>query len=218
MLSYNVIGSHGASKHVQLVAFPTVAGAIDFLRNECRCNNIIGLLGAFPDAYSDTGYNLVHDESNQLFQISSDASIGGQGLQTSYPVDCYPFQSGNTCIVSGRVSRGLSSVFLDHCSGFIHVPYLGAAEPVGMPCLLDTQSILSIVLHHYTNWAGYNEHTFQGHKYAVTLTSKTIKGDVQVKQQELREQIRRENETRADEAVDGAAGTLFEQNDTNGDY
>jgi hypothetical protein len=208
-------GSHGASKHVQLIAFPTVASAIDFLCNECNCKNIIGLLGAFPGAYSDSGYNVIDDENNQLICLS-EQSAQSRDSRLSFSVDCYPFKIGNTCFVSGKNPCALASVFSGSCTGFIHVPIdasLVTSQTEGTPCLLDTQSILSIVLHHYTNWAGYDEQAFQGHKYAVVQSQTTSSGDARLKQRELREQSRKMNECSIEDAINGAVCSLFERDD-----
>ena len=52
----SVDGSHGASKHVRIIAFPLAEQAAAFLREECQCQSLIGLLGCLPDGYAEKGY------------------------------------------------------------------------------------------------------------------------------------------------------------------
>lgn len=55
-----IIGAHGSSKHVQIINFPTTRQAETFIRNECHCQIIIGLLGSPPTThenyYNECGY------------------------------------------------------------------------------------------------------------------------------------------------------------------
>lgn len=50
-------GSHGASKHVTIIAFPTASQAVQYLRHELGCDTLFGLIGGLPNGYDDTnGY------------------------------------------------------------------------------------------------------------------------------------------------------------------
>eukprot|EP00957_Ditylum_brightwellii_P016318 1227043-Ditylum_brightwellii.AAC.1 len=40
-------GSHGAAKHVSIVAFPTFDQAVQYLRKKCDCTSFVGLLGGY---------------------------------------------------------------------------------------------------------------------------------------------------------------------------
>jgi len=97
----------------------------------------------------------------------------------SYPVSSRPFAAavanppGNICFaLSGkeRGRRGLSLALAQQCDVFVHVPHVAIPEDRALPMpapLLDIPSCISIALYHFTNWAGYDERTFQGHKFKV---------------------------------------------------
>ena len=51
-------GSHGSSKHIQLIAFPTHDEAIHYIRHTLGCKHIIGVLGGRGNTYDDTGYTV----------------------------------------------------------------------------------------------------------------------------------------------------------------
>ena len=61
------------------------------------------------------------------------------------------------------------------CDSFIHIPYPRA---LGERPLVDPPSCLSILLHEFTSWAGYNERTFQGHKFDVVRPDLADPGNV----------------------------------------
>lgn len=62
-------GSHGASKHVQIIDFPVGDQAIDFIRKDCRCNSVVGLMGPLPDGYDDAGCAISEDEASGRMQF-----------------------------------------------------------------------------------------------------------------------------------------------------
>jgi len=79
-----VEGSHGASKHINIIAFPTASQAVQYLRQDLGCDTLLGLLGGLPNGYDDTnGYPvglLIHptrDDDNCI----TDFNHGG----TDYP-------------------------------------------------------------------------------------------------------------------------------------
>ena len=60
----SVEGAHGASNHVQIIAFPTASQAAAYLRRreDCHCTTIIGLLGGIPNGYQPQSVFLDHDQ------------------------------------------------------------------------------------------------------------------------------------------------------------
>ena len=96
----------------------------------------------------------------------------------SYPVHTRPF-STHTCFLLSKTRSGLSTSQAQFCDGFVHVPHLNifkgtsiekksvtsdhstqqAIQPSTQ--LLDTATIFSIVLHHFTAWAEYSERQFE---------------------------------------------------------
>ncbi|KAL7432312.1 hypothetical protein ACHAXH_002530, partial [Discostella pseudostelligera] len=99
----------------------------------------------------------------------------------SFPISARPFPSDDICFLLSKDKRGLPLSQARLCSKFIHVPHLSfdndpsptMQQPSHMPetnandgiqishsTLIDTATTLSIVLHHYTAWAGYEERSF----------------------------------------------------------
>ncbi|GKY95299.1 hypothetical protein MPSEU_000491800 [Mayamaea pseudoterrestris] len=216
-----VEGSHGASKHVRLIPFPTIERAIEFLRSDCYCTNITGLLGAWADSFSSDGYGVTLDDEKQLLRLaiahSTRHSQSTSLKRISFPVASYPFKTGNTCIVFGKHAQGLSTMFSDCCTSFIHVPHecvrVDKADLQLSSChyssLLDAQSCLSIVLHRYTQWAQYDEHNFGGHKFEVANINVPLEDTARLLQKETRESNRRDNDVEAESVIDNGLEGLF---------
>lgn len=171
----SVEGSHGASKNVDIIACPTIDQAVAFLRGpDCSCRSFVGLLGAVPDGYNKDGY-LVHEDASdkgiEMARVLKHPEDRKVLSVRSYPVSTCPFSPGNVCIVLSKERQGLPLALARQCDHLVHVPHVAIEmgdETKETPPLLDTQSCISITLHHFTNWAGYDEQTFQGHKFQVT--------------------------------------------------
>mmetsp|Transcript_15321 Transcript_15321/g.21345 ORF Transcript_15321/g.21345 Transcript_15321/m.21345 type:complete len:263 (+) Transcript_15321:84-872(+) len=191
-------GSHGAAKHLNIVAFPTVDQAVAFLRETCKCKSIVGMLGGSPIAYQSEGCVVQEDEKSNIVSIQEgkvNDHIGGEKTQIvtqlyprSYPVDARPFQTGNCCFALSKDWKGLPILLASCCDKFVHVPH----SNIDQQYLLDTPSCMSIVLHHFTSWAGYNERDYTGHKFEVQQGVKLALKDDQEKTV-ARAEKRREN-------------------------
>lgn len=180
-------GSHGASKNVELVDFPTSGQAVEFLRKECQCQSIVGLLGPLPDGYDATGYPVLEKEPSGVTAVvaDDDCEYGGDdgdlssevstGARRSIPLAAFSFSKGNICFAVSKLRQGLPHSLAGFCDAFVHVPHvkLHTDRP-----LLDAPACLSILLHEYTSWAGYDERTFQGHKFAVVRPQRAGVDDV----------------------------------------
>jgi hypothetical protein len=103
-----------------------------------------------------------------------------------YDEACFGGPTENVCFVFSRAtSLGLPVEEAQFCDSFIHVPHapppLQASTNEGPSSskltprtpLLDVQSCLSITLHHFTTYAGYNERTFDKFKFAVNKNHNT---------------------------------------------
>uniref|UniRef100_A0A7R9ZKU3 tRNA/rRNA methyltransferase SpoU type domain-containing protein n=1 Tax=Craspedostauros australis TaxID=1486917 RepID=A0A7R9ZKU3_9STRA len=70
-----VQGSHGASKHVQIVAFPNHDQALAFLRKELECITICGILGGCgSDVYGSPdgdGHSVRRDASTNMIYVDA---------------------------------------------------------------------------------------------------------------------------------------------------
>lgn len=165
-------GAHGAGKHVEIVAFPTLDQAVSYLRGDCRCTSLIGLLGGAPGDHQE--YELVvneHLESSTVQVSLLPEERTGTPYPNSMPVQhVQPFSQGNCCLVVSKNMRGLPISLASCCDMFVHIPHVdvrsdGADSP--RASLLDSQSCLSIALHYFAAFAECDERDFQGHKFKV---------------------------------------------------
>lgn len=121
--------------------------------------------------------------------------------ERSFPVNTRPFAT-DVCFLLSKDKRGMPISQARVCSGFVHVPHLnfdvhddndcddGVAsnesitpasasetppneQSIKQSTFMDTATTLSIVLHHFTAWAGYTERAFEENQKFV----KEIKPD-----------------------------------------
>jgi tRNA G18 (ribose-2'-O)-methylase SpoU len=240
----SVQGSHGASKHVELVAFPTHDQAVHFLQETCHCECLVGLLGGQPDAYDSQGYSVAKDEESSVVNIVKETTTNNKGtilttnFPKSFPLHANPFlvvgkstsslgsrlyrPVGNLCVVLGKKSKGLVASLADCCDLFCHVPYvgMGRANTEHEFALLNVEACLSILLHQFKAWAGYQDGAlYMGQKYKVV---RATKGLGEPNREEKNKQRRIEQEAEADTIIEIAdSGSLFGHNNNNsndGDY
>jgi hypothetical protein len=229
----SVQGSHGASKHVELVAFPTQAQAVKFLKNTCKCTMLLGLLGGYPNAYNDEGYNIV-EQDDGMIQLdaskSSSSSPSPSSFPKSKPIHTRPFPSRgeNVCFVIGKKSIGLPISLALHCDSFCHVPHHGMApSSEGDSELADTTSALlngetcmSIALHQFSAWAEYQDGHYVGQKYEV---ERITKGDLSNREIESQQRFleKQQHALEADSTMnDACLGNLMglDDEEPDGDY
>jgi len=179
-------GSHGADKHVKTVAFPSFSQAITFLRNPaeaggCGIQSVIGCMGTYggDDAFQSSCR--VAEKDNKLVpcnelqcknQVSDDSS---KYSPPSYPVHLRPFRNGSVCFLISKSSFGLPKEQASLCDFFVHIPIRPSicnTDQERQHGLLDAQTSLSIILHHWTSWASYNVRTFSGQKFHVETIQK----------------------------------------------
>lgn len=225
----NTEGSHGASKHVDMVAFPALKQAIEYLRaplseGGCGCDTVMGLLCAGAGgAYSKVGYRVVEDVVNGTVAVDISKSMPSltSCWPNSYPVNSKPFHGriGNFCIVVSKNIKGLPTLLAQTCDFFVHVPHVEIPPVDGRQgdLSLDVPSCFSITLHHLTQWAGYHERVFEGHKFQVATVQRGRLECFQPNGHKKDRQVRKEeNEVAAEMAIDsGALGSVF---DETGDY
>lgn len=228
----SVQGSHGASKHVELLSFPTYGQAVETLK--AHNFELIGLLGSAPNAYEETGY-LVHlleqpmhhsdkAKTETIVSISANSTDTDQNkMPKSYPIHSRPFQQ-NTCLVVGRKTVGLPMRMAEHCAKFVHIPHLAAlksktdadgttSNPNLSSSWFSGEACVSMVLHEFAAWAGFHSEIYKGQKYKVL---KVIKGAPDNQEAKRNERKRKMEELQQEE--EDNAKNLFGASGDDGDY
>ena len=178
-------GSHGANKHVEILAFPTFQQGKAYVQS-CGVRSIIGILG---DASFKTGgdddsrvVRVCQDEFsgsalvNASGEIHPNEYLGKTGeceyeYPSSKPIHLRPFEvKEDICFLISKKPVGLPRDQGQFCDAFIHIstcaPILSSTE-TAVHGLLDSQTSLSICLHHFAAFAGYKERDFVGQKFKV---------------------------------------------------
>jgi len=151
-------GSHGASKYVQIIAFPTVEQAVAFLHNDCHCPNLIGLLGPCPGGYdimpvietdgvvhayyppcgttTNTGGETVNNDNAALSLTQQDVLVNSSNnsKKVSYPVHTRPFSSSSSPLSSSAVDANAGSSRI----GYKNTCWV-VSKRVGLPISLAQQ-------------------------------------------------------------------------------
>ncbi|GAX19919.1 hypothetical protein FisN_1Lh612 [Fistulifera solaris] len=154
---YSAEGSHGASKNVDVIAFPTSQQAAEYITTELCCSEIIGLLGSV-----ENGYNTLHlgiDEKSNNLRAQKHATTEDLNLLTSESCPVHELKANPNCCLAVHRKFGLPLDLAQHCSQFVHIPVLSG--------ILDSPACMSIVLHEFTEQFEYTEQGFRGQKFAV---------------------------------------------------
>jgi hypothetical protein len=178
----SVDGSHGASKHMNVIAFPTVGQAAEYLK-ECGVVSIVGILGDVgfksksgmdydtrrPIAL-DTGSSSKGDHVVKPVLENDDVSM--RDFPMSHAVHTRPFEKDekSICFIMDKKAIGLPYDLAQICSSFVHIVSHAPVLEEGQNAiygLIDSQTCLSITLHYYCGYVGYSERDFSGQKFQV---------------------------------------------------
>jgi tRNA G18 (ribose-2'-O)-methylase SpoU len=223
----SVQGSHGASKHVELVSFPTHQQAAETLKKHDY--ELLGLLGGVANADDENGYHVTTSEQTSTIDKSktetivsvsnSSKDIKNQSLPKSYAVHCRPF-SQNTCLVVGKRALGLPLRLAELCQKFLHIPHQAEVQLTNtdekannLTSWLNGEACVSIILHEFSAWAGFHAENYQGQKYKVIRITKGAPDNQDAKRNERK----RKMEERLQEGQEDR-GNFFQTDDDDGDY
>ena len=143
---------------------------------------ILGILGAYggDETFSSTGMQVYEGDDSYASIVPPSPNKKQDTAKCiqhrSFPIDKRPFTADrDTCFVLSRYKNEFPASQSRICNGFVHVPHLSldVEETISKSNLMDTATILSITLHHYTAFAGYEERTFAENQKFV----KEIKGN-----------------------------------------
>jgi hypothetical protein len=191
-LTTRFAGSHGAAKHVQIVAFPTHVQAAAFLRDDLGCSVIFGLLGPLPGG--EAPCSLLVTTDTQLVTFSG-ADRAGDARFTSFPLTMLQIPSaGNIGVAFSKHRQELPLPMAELCDVLLHVPHRSDPERLYSRPLLDDVACFSILLHQLRQTSGYSVHSFEGHKYDVTLDARQRQQE-DLAGQRRAERAQRDNET-----------------------
>ena len=212
----SVQGSHGSHKHVELLAFHNHQSAVEALRKNGF--QLVGLLHGASGAYSSHGSavvkEIVEEKDEVIASISPTTETSSMGsMPNSFPVGSRPFFN-RTCLVVGKKSKGLLWSLAELCEKFIHIPHDGPGDGAW----LTVEAGLSIVLHEFALWAGYNKRSsaYQGQKYQV---ERKIKGSEINDKQSERKRRRDEQQEESQEMGGGGMTDIFSKHQADdGDY
>ena len=142
---------------------------------------IVGISGAYggdESVFSSDGVAVYEDADTGFATLSARDANSEEKKQEelphkSYPIHARPFSS-DVCFLLSKDKRGLPISHARICDSFVHVPQicfdtdesdaqLNTQE--GIPrimqsTLLEIATVYSIVLHHFTAWANYDERSF----------------------------------------------------------
>jgi hypothetical protein len=202
-------GSHGANKHVEIVSFPTFQQASDFVKGR-NVGSIIGILGDASFSKGD------HDDDREVFADNvwdivnagprSPLPADESRYPCSRPVHLRPFRKNeDVCFLISKKAIGIPIDQGKYCDGFVHIststPFVSDTEDGVdvMYGLIDSQTALSICLHHFAAFSGYEERDFLGQKFQVADCKRLDEEQIRI----LREDRLKRKEEEA-EAVDDA--------------
>ena len=198
---------------------------------------IVGIAGAAggESVFSPSGIPIHADSSTGFATLSRPATnakeypIQHEELkQKSYPIHTRPFSS-DVCFLLSKDKRGLPIPHARLCDSFVHIPQmcldsvdtddvdaqLNMPERIIPSTLLETATMYSIVLHHFTSWAKYDERDFAENQKFV----KDVKSDMRrrlcrryVEDHRTNEKDTEEDETQSDD------GLIIQQDFFTSDY
>jgi hypothetical protein len=216
-------GSHGANKHVQILAYPTFQQGVDYVK-KCGVRSIVGILGdASFETGSDDDSRIVCQQAstnstmivNASFEISPSIPSKEISIDHEYPcsrpIHLRPFaKNKDICFLISKKPIGLPLDQGRFCDAFVHV---STAAPMllnkisAVYGLLDCQTTLSLCLHHFAAFVGYKERDFVGQKFQVAdRTGFDEERSINVKE----ERRRKKAEARRDEDDAWESGEMAE--------
>ncbi len=172
-------GSHGANKHVEIVAFPSFQQASEFVKGR-GVGSIVGILGdaSFRDGGLDKDREVYSDDAQHIINVAPQPHLSSDRNESGYPcsrpIHLRPFaKKDDICFLISKKSIGIPIEQGKFCDGFVHIststPFLLGENDCenAIYGLLDSQTTLSICLHHFAAFSGYKERDFLGQKFEV---------------------------------------------------
>jgi len=148
-------------------------------KNDNNPVTILGILGAYgggdeSSIFSPNGVQVYEDDDSYASIVPPSSPKKKQDTciqHRSFPIDKRPFTPDrDTCFILSRYKNEFPASQARICNGFLHVPHLSLEETISKSNLMDTATIISIVLHHYTAFAEYEERTFAANQKFVKET------------------------------------------------
>jgi len=160
---------------------------------------IVGISGAYGGdkcIFSSDGVAVYEDADTGYATLSPRDAISSEEKKQkelphkSYPIHTRPFSS-DVCFLLSKDKRGLPVSHARICDSYVHVPQicfdaddsdtdaqLNTLEKIPriiQSTLLETATIYSIVLHHFSAWANYNERNFAENQKFIKDTKSNMR-------------------------------------------
>mmetsp|Transcript_3 Transcript_3/g.5 ORF Transcript_3/g.5 Transcript_3/m.5 type:complete len:235 (+) Transcript_3:159-863(+) len=106
------------------------------------------------------------DEAVEYLKSNGFTIFGCEIAEGAKSVVSHPF-TGNTAFIFGNEGNGLNKKAMKACDKFIYIPQYGHGT-----ASLNVAVAASIVLHHFSVWAKYEESSREGFKFVVDTSKK----------------------------------------------
>ncbi len=121
--------------------------------------------GAFgTSAHTKKRHFYTLDDACNFLQQRNCSICGVEIVTGAVPIQSHPF-SGSTAFMLGNEGTGLSEKQLEVCRQFVYIPQFGSGAS------LNVNVATAIVLHHFADWAGVKENSFQDGKFIQRTTN-----------------------------------------------
>lgn len=219
----SVDGSHGANKHVKIVARPSFQKAVEYIRKDLGVKRIIGIIGdaSFKDGNIDCERIVEADSDGNFVNVSSKIADTSSDCSSEYaaskPVHLRSFnQQDDVCFLIYKRACGIPCEQARLCDSFVHVstgaPLIAAdgSEQNIVSGLLDSQTALSLCLHHYSAAVGYRERDFVGQKFQVSQRKGRDEDEIARIREERRLKRLKKQKEEEEALASGEVANLFE--------
>ena len=126
--------------------------------------------------------------------------LGVEIIEGAEPIESHPFD-GPTAFITGNEGDGLSDRQKAICDGFVYIRQFGPGT-----ASLNVAVSASIVMHHFAQWAGYQERARVGEKYVVAERPAGFRTNKRGQIGDDPEEVRRRRAAKREAAAREAAG------------
>mmetsp|Transcript_33666 Transcript_33666/g.95249 ORF Transcript_33666/g.95249 Transcript_33666/m.95249 type:complete len:227 (-) Transcript_33666:964-1644(-) len=157
LIQHNIGKKHNVGT---LARCATAFGVEEVLLVGSRQFNAFGAHGA-SDHVKFRHFPRLQDCRKWLKEEQGCRILGVEICEGAMPIQEHPFE-GPTAFILGNEGQGMNQNQMDICDGFVYIPQYGPGT-----ASLNVACAASIVLHHFSVWAGMEEREREGFKFVV---------------------------------------------------